>query len=325
MLKHCFTHLIILIIFTACKNNEQVIVFKNELQSDTATLYTNDSVQSFNRLKNRIIRKAESNSSLKNSMTLHFKKYISENIIKEVKFKDWRKNIYLEFTVDKNKHITYLSTNASNQRLDTQIKKAFKKLDAQLISLENFHTTSKYSIVIIQNINNKPVVKCNPKAIAYTPPIFSDCSKETTYAHLNKCNYLYLSDFLYNNVDLRLIEDIDIENNHQIYPKLIINKKGVVIAAKVESENKEFLESYYKAIKNIPRANKPAKFNGTNEYYGYNFPTSIINVIKNNNDFKQRYSHKVIDYVNAQKMMKHYVHYLRQHNPISYSPKMNYK
>lgn len=169
----------------------------------------------------------------------------------------------------------------------------------------------------IQNINGNPTVKCSERAIGYVPPIFSACTNQKTYQNLNKCNYIYITDYLYNHVNLIYVHESDIDKNNQIYPQLIINKQGKVEAAKVESQNKKLLDSYYQAIKSIPKAKYPAKFNGVNEYYGYNFPTSIYNIIKNSNDFNTTTTDNSLDHVNMQRLVKNYIHHLHEKGNIA--------
>lgn len=310
MCKHSFTFLCILLIFSSCKSSRSIFSYKKVNSTAVNKLYTNDSIDKFNELQHKIIQKTESQTSFNNPITQHFKKFITKETLNEIRFKEWRQNIYIEFTVDKNRHVLYYKTNTSSKRLDLQIKIAFKSFEFELTKIQNFDPIYKYSIVIVQNINGTPTVKCNDRAIGYKPPVFANCTKIKDYHNLNKCNYLYITDYLYNHVDLSYTYEQDVDKNNQIHPKLIIDKEGKVAAAKVESENKQFLESYYKAIKSIPPAIHPAKFNNTVEYYGYNFPTSIINIIKNNNQFKEYTSNKITERVQSKNLMKNYIHHL---------------
>ncbi len=316
MYKHWLVYIILLTLTIACKSHKPVFIFPDVEETPSDILYVNDSVQKFHELESMIVTKAESETTYNNPITFYFKKHISKRALNEIEFKEWRQNIYLEFTVDTNHELLDVTTNSSSNKLDTQITKSFKKLYKKLSKQQEFNSKHKYTIVLIQNIDQKAVIKCNPKAIGYIPPIFKSCTHIQSYKALNKCNYLYLTDHLYNHVDLSLINDVDIENNHQIYPKLIVDKQGKVVAAKVESENKRFLESYYKAIMDIPNASQAAKFNEINEYYGYNFPTSITNIILNNEQFKTYYNHLKVDAINAKKMMKHYIAQLKYNQQI---------
>ncbi|MGY5351686.1 hypothetical protein ACXGQW_03835 [Wenyingzhuangia sp. IMCC45533] len=325
MPKHCLTHIFIVAIFISCKTKQHVFVFPSETQNISSALYVNNDVDKFNKLENRIVRKAESETSYNNPITLHFKKHISKRDLEQVEFSEWRKNVYLEFTVDNNHELLDLHTNSKSKKLDSKLKKVFEDFNLKLVTHNKFNPLYRYTVVIIQNINNKAVIKCNSKAIGYIPPIFSDCGKTNSYKALNRCNYLYITEYLYNHVDISLVDEMDIENNHQIYPKLIIDKKGNIVAAKVESQNKQFLESYYQAIMSMPKATQPAMFNEINEYYGYNLPTSITNIINNNSDFKAYYDNVTVDYVNAKKMMKHYVQQLHYNKLASHKHQINYK
>ena len=321
MVKQYLISMLGLVIFVSCKSSHKTMVFRNSSSSGNSLLFVNDSVDKYNQLEKRMLQKAESEpTSLDNPITLHFSKYITQNTLKAVKFSEWKTKIYIQFTIDKNKNINSFSTNTSNKPLNLQLKDAFKRFELNLINIKELDPICKYNLVIIQNIDGKAVIKCNNKAIGYKPPIFSECVNEINYDGLNRCNYNYITNYLYNHVDLSLVESDDISKNHQVYPKLIIDQKGKVVAAKVESENKEFLESYYKAIKSLPAAEKPAKLNGENEYYGYNFPTSISNIINNNDNFNTYIPSKDNENrVDSKKEMKHYIKLIQKSKLISHN------
>lgn len=287
MCKHCFIILAVLAI--SCKPIQNTVNTSNLKKK----LHCSDNVELYTRLQKKIINKVESQTSFDNKITEHFKKFITPRALEQVKFKEWRKNIYIEFTVDKNKQVVFYNTNTSSQALDLQIKIAFKSFEFDLMNIQQFDPIYKYSIVVVQNINNKPTVKCNDRAIGYAPPVFQKCTNQKTYDNLNRCNYEYITDYLYNHVDLSYATASDIDNRDGVYPKLIIDPDGKIVAAKVESKNKELLQSYYQAIKSIPTAIKPARLDNQNEYYGYNFPTSISNIISNNKRFKEHYSQNI--------------------------------
>lgn len=319
MIKNGLIILTILIVFTACKSKQKIVVPKTEPQ-EVLEIRQNDSIEIFNKYEAKILQKVEDISSYQNPITTHFKKHISRRALKAVEFKEWRKNIYIEFTLDKYKRLTSIASNTSSAKLENQLKKAFKKLSFEALQIENFDPKYKYTLVIIQDLSGIPVVKCGVKAIGYIPPIYQECSKENNYQSLNKCNYMYITNFLYDHVDLSYVSSLDIDNNHQILPKFIIDKSGEVVAAKVESQNKEFLESYYKAIMKLPKAIAPAKLNGTNDYYGYNFPTSIKNIIRNNNDFKKFYYQRRFEATDIKEIMKEFVaiEYQKRLNKLIY-------
>jgi len=150
----------------------------------------------------------------------------------------------VEFTVDEKSDINYFKTNTTNKILDTDLRKAFLEFEEQLSSYQKLDPIHKYNLVIIQKINNQPVIKCNKKAIAYIPPVFGNCGVLNNYGDLNQCNYVFISNFICNHADLSQINIINIKERHKVYPTLIIDHNGKVVAAKVESKNKLFLESY---------------------------------------------------------------------------------
>ena len=51
---------------------------------------------------------------------------------------------------------------------------------------------------------------------------------------------MQITDYLYNTVDLTSIRESEIDTKDEIYPKIIIDKKEVVISAKIASKNKYY-------------------------------------------------------------------------------------
>ena len=278
---------ILLLLVVSCKSKKQIINNSTIKKQETLPLLVNDSVQKFIEYDQKIVNKVEDHTSFSNPITDHFRKHVSKSALKSVQFKEWRSKIYIEFSLNSRKEITYIDTNTSSKKLDKQLKKAFKKLNFNLFEFPEYDSRYKYTLVVIQESNNEPIIKCSEKIIGYTPPVFEICSGETTYQGLNNCNYLYISNYMYNKLDLTLATNKDIDYNHNILPKFIIDTNGKVIAAKIESQNKELLENYYKVIKTLPKAESPAKINGEPYYFGYTFPSTITDLIRNNEGFRK--------------------------------------
>lgn len=284
--------LLFILLCVSCKTKKQVTrtIIKEE---DKLPMLMNDSVAKFIEFDKKIADKVDGHTSLINPFTLHFRKHISSSALSKVQFKEWRRQIYIEFSINNRKEITYLDTNTSSKRLDKQLKKAFKKIDADLFEFPDYDPRYKYTLVVIQEAaNGKPMIKCSEKIIGYIPPVYELCKGETTYQGLNNCNYIYITNYMYNHVDLSLATNKDIDYQHNILPKFIIDKEGKVIAAKIESQNKDLIENYYKTIKTLPKAISPAKINGEPYYFGYTFPSTIANLIRNNEGFKKYFMYE---------------------------------
>ncbi|ANW95000.1 hypothetical protein AXE80_01250 [Wenyingzhuangia fucanilytica] len=279
---------VLLLLCIACKSKKHIVDTVPIKEHKIQPLLINDSIQKFIEIDKKIVDKVEGHTSYDNPFTKHFRKHISTRALKSVQFKEWRRKIYIEFSINEWKQITYIDTNTSSKKLDKQLKKAFKKLDFNLFEFPEYDSRYKYTLVVIQeDYKGEPIVKCSEKVIGYTPPVFEICKNETTYQGLNNCNYIYISNYMYNKIDLSLVTNDDIDYKHQVLPKFIIDKNGKVIAAKIESQNKELMEDYYKNLKTLPKAESPAKINGEPYYFGYTFPNTITNLVRNNEGFKK--------------------------------------
>ncbi|MGY5354853.1 hypothetical protein [Wenyingzhuangia sp. IMCC45467] len=271
-------------------------------------LLTNDSIEKFLEIDKKIVDKVEDHTSFSNPFTEHFRKHISNRALKSVQFKEWRRQVYIEFSINNRKQITYIDTNTSSKKLDKQLKKAFHKLDFNLFEFPEYDSRYKYTLVVIQeDYKGEPIIKCSEKVIGYTPPVFEICNKETTYQGLNNCNYIYISNYMYNKLDLTLATKKDIDYKHRILPKFIIDEKGKVIAAKIESQNKELIENYYKTLKTLPKAESPAKINGEPYYFGYTFPSTIANLVRNNEGFKKYFLYEKDNGKTMSENIKNYI------------------
>lgn len=316
ILKYLVSLIFIHTCLLGCISEKKALQNLRQLNTYNGSLYVNDSIGKFYELEEKIINQAFSESTIDNPISQYFKKNISKRALSLIKFKNEKDNIFIEFTLDQNKKVNYIKTNSINKLVDLEIKQAFEKIKPLLLKNITLSPIYKYNLVIIQNTKeNIAVIKCNKKAISYIPPIYGDCVNATNYNQLRRCNYVFITDFLYNNVDLTLIKDEDIDQENMIIPTIIIDNKGNVIAAKVESNNKVFLEAYYNTIKNIPQAKEPAKFNYINKFYGYKFPAKINEIIINNNGFKSFSKQPKNLRINSKKVMKNYIAYLK-HNTL---------
>ncbi|MDO6737921.1 hypothetical protein [Wenyingzhuangia sp. 2_MG-2023] len=325
MIKSSFKIIILVLLIASCKGKQEMVASTQETTTTeetetsdyindsiskavlSAPVFTNDSIAKYYKYESLILKTNENFTSLSNNITAHFKKYITPKKLENIEFLDPKKNIYIEFTLNRNKEPINVMTNASDEKLDKKLKKTFAKLDFNNVTIVDFNPLCKYTLIVIQQQNKRPIVKCNVTAIGYAPPMYKKCEEEFNYYNLNACNYLFISEYLYNNVDLSLVTAQDIDDFHRIYPKFIVDKEGKVIAAKIESENKQLLESYYQTILDLPKADVPAKLNGENFYYGYNFPTSIVNLIRNNGGFNQFYRFKKHTGKPIKELMKDYI------------------
>jgi len=267
----------------------------------------NDSAQQFIDLQLEMIHKAEGISNYLNPITKHFSKYISQKDLDKIEFKESKKNVYLEFTLDNQRNTTSISSNANTSALDKHLKKAFKKLNRDLLKIDQFNSRYKYTLIIIQNIENTAVIKCSHKPIGYIPPVYNHCSDNMNNKDLHDCNYTHITTYINNNIDLSSVTALDIDNDNIILPKFIIDKEGKVIAAKVEAENKELVEAYYRVLLALPKADSPAKLNGINYYYGYNFPTSVEKIILYSSSYRKFFYRKRFEMTTHKELMKEFI------------------
>lgn len=272
-------------------------------------IHHNDSVyiEQFLTHENVIFSTIDDFTTLNNKITIHFRKYISGKDLKSIEFNKERRNVHIDFQLNRNKEPIKITTNAPTVDLDEKIKKAFNELDFSLLKIVEFNSSTKYTLIVIQNYGNTPSVRCNTTAIGYTPPVYIECKEEFSYDGINKCNYLYLTEFLYNAIDLNFVKAEDLQNDHQMNLKFIVSPQGHVTSSIISSQNQRLLNSYQKAVNRLPKAKFPAKLNGENFYYCYIYPTSIKNIVRNNNHFKNYYNYKKHSGMSMDQIMMEYL------------------
>lgn len=319
MFKTFFKISFVLIVLFSCKGKKNFLTADDYLELGAQTyetdslhskkfpVYTHDSIEKYNKYESIILKNTEESTTLNNKITRHFRKYITGSLLKNLTLNTSNDNIFIDFNLNRNKEPVNVYTNATNKDLDQKLKEAFQEMDFNLVEIVEFNSRYQYTLVVIQNTNGKPSVRCNIVALGYTPPVFVSCDHEFNYFSINNCNYVYITEFLYNGLDLSLIKVEDIDYNHKVDLKFILDHTGKVIAAKVESQNKGLMYSCYNTIFKLPKAKVPAKLNGENFYYGYNFPTTIKNIMLNNRLFKSYYQYKKPSGIKLNQMMKEYL------------------
>lgn len=166
-----------------------------------------------------------SNPSLDNSFTLHFKNFLSPNLIASADLSKRKKEIALFFNLDKKNRFINIRTNSENNVLNNAIINAFNLLSIDDLNLTEKSPLHNYSLQIICKENNKPLLKCSSQIVYSTPAIYSGCEKSTkNYATLNKCNNTKLRNFIIDNFDYDLAKRTGLKGVVSIYAIFIINK-----------------------------------------------------------------------------------------------------
>ncbi|MGY6648795.1 hypothetical protein [Wenyingzhuangia sp. IMCC45574] len=318
MFKTILNIIIIIITLSSCRSKRDIAFnssfsntpsekIKDSVLNSKFPIYTNDSVEKYNTYESIIINNTEESTTLNNRITHHFRKYITPSTLKKIKFGKETKDIHITFNLNRNKEPVNVETNANIKELDSELKKGFEELDFSYVEIIEFDSHYKYTLIVIQKIEKKAEVRCNIVAVGYTPPIYIKCTHEFNYDNLNYCNYQYLTEYIYNHMDLNLVRVEDIDFNHRMDIKFIVDYTGKVVAVKIESQNKKLLESCYNAVIRLPKAKVPAQMNGENYYYGYDFPTTINHIIRNNKLFKSYYHFKKRSGIKLDQMMKEYL------------------
>ncbi len=319
MFKTTLKITLILIALSSCKGKKKFLTADDYLELGAQTyetdslhdekfpLYTHDSIETYNKYEAIILQNTKESTTLNNKITHHFREYVDKSLLEDAKLDTVNENIVIVFNLNRNKEPVNAYTNAPTRDLDKKLKKAFKEMDFNLIEVVEYDSRYQYTLVVIQNVKGKPSIRCNLVALGYTPPIYISCDHEFNYYNINYCNYQYITEYLYNTIDLSLIKVEDNDYNHVVNLKFILDHTGKVIAAKVQSQNKGLMHSSYNAIFKLPKAKIPAKLNGEYFYYGYNFPTTIKNIIRNNKLFKSYYQYKKPSGITLNQMMKEYL------------------
>lgn len=199
-----------------------------------------------------------SKPSLDNTFTKHFKQYLSSDVIALADLSKRKKTIVLQFNLDKKNKIINQRTNSKNKALNNAIINAFNLFSVEDLNLPEKSALNNYSLQIITNKANKPILKCSSILIYTTPPIFSGCEKSNkNYSTLMKCNNRKISEFVSANFDSSIAKRSGLTGVVSIYVKFVIDKdtkkiRDIIVKAPNESlkfETKRVLYYFPEIIK----------------------------------------------------------------------------
>ncbi|SDW42001.1 hypothetical protein SAMN05444411_101680 [Lutibacter oricola] len=210
----------------------------------------------------------------------HFKKYLTSEIISKEKLSKSKKKIYVEFNLVDG-IVGNIETNASNKFLKTKIKYAFNKLDFNKVSIKKNSAFHKFSLQLIENVNNSGVLKCSSVVLHETPPICINCDKHIDLKSYNQCIKKKLLQYLTANIDSAKFANLNLKKEEQYVPFAVLgnNKSGVNayrgIEIKLNFDNNGKVSTSNNAENNALKNEINTILNGYN--YGQILPATFNN------------------------------------------------
>lgn len=166
-----------------------------------------------------------SNPSLDNPITLHFKKFLTQNLIAAADLSKRKKEIVLSFNLNKNNKFHNIRTNSKNKELNNTIINAFNILSVDALNLTELSQLNNYKLQIICKENDQPILKCSSIIVYAFPAIFSGCKNSVkNISTLNACNNRKIQDFVIRNFDNSLAKRSKLSGSFNIYALFIIDK-----------------------------------------------------------------------------------------------------
>ncbi|WP_010136077.1 hypothetical protein [Ochrovirga pacifica] len=132
-----------------------------------------------------------STSSIDNPLSLHFKKYLSDDLLANYRWKDSNQPyLFASFEIDKNLKINNFALHGHryNKSIENKIKKAFLEYDLSKIKIQNHQTSNQYSFIVLQRIQGKTVVKCSDFFAQKSPLVLQGCQYNNSYQEICDCN-----------------------------------------------------------------------------------------------------------------------------------------
>lgn len=218
-----------------------------------------------------------SEPSSDNIFTNHFKQFLSPRLIDSTDLSKRKKEIVLQFNLDKKNRIINLRTNSKNKELNNAIINAFKLFSIEELNLPEKTQLHNYSMQIICTENNKPLLKCSSKIVYSIPAVFSGCEKSIkSYASLNKCNNIKVKDFVVQNFDNNLAKRTGLSGVVSIYAMFIIDKDtGKFIDFKVKAPNEALNYEIKRVLFNFPEVINSGYLLGKPTNTKYSLPVKI--------------------------------------------------
>lgn len=219
-----------------------------------------------------------SNPSLDNAFTLHFKNFLAPSLIASADLSKKKKQIVLQFNLNKKNKFINVRTNSKNSVLNNAIINAFNLLSLDDLNLSKKSQLHNYTLQIICKENNKHLLKCSSIVIYSIPPVFNGCENSIkNYSALNKCNNIKLRDFLVSNFDYTIAKRSGLTGVISIYAQFTINKDTRKFTnLKVKAPNDALVYETKRVLLNFPGVIQPTYVLGVPENSKYSLPLKIV-------------------------------------------------
>lgn len=210
-------------------------------------------------------------------LAIHFKKFISEQEIKNYNLPIDQSRINISFSLDKNGKIINLKSSATKQELNEKLTDIFKKFPFEKlnIKLPNVLETYFYTIFTVEH-NNKVVIHCNENPNIFSESYFDEkCEKSNSPENLSFCFKEKITYLIVKNFDSRLISQNDIDNGIRLICIVQVDIDGTVSRINALNTSPKFSNELDRIIKKMPKVYKPAYWKGQPIKTTYSIPISF--------------------------------------------------
>jgi len=219
-----------------------------------------------------------SNPSLDNDLTLHFKNFLGPSLINSADLSKRKKEIVLQFNLDKKNRFINIRTNSKNNILNNAIINAFKLLSIDDLNLPEKSQLYNYTLQIICKENNKPLLKCSSIVVYSIPAVFNGCENSIkNYSALTKCNSIKVRDYFVSNFDVSLAKRSGLSGVISIYAKFTIDKDTRKFTnLKVKAPNDALIVETKRILYNFPNVIQPRYLFGAPVNSKYSLPLKVV-------------------------------------------------
>ena len=218
----------------------------------------------------------KSNDSLlnpNNDLALHFKKYISEKEINNIKFYRNQKSVKIFFGIDKKGKLVEIKTNLRDIKMNSKIIQTFKKYPLEKLNITSSNILTLYSYNVITKIANKKIIECNDEPYTLISPVFNKrCEKSKTPGELKNCFNQNLANIIQRKFDKDIRHKTKLSGDIKIFTRFQVNELGEIVNVKVRAPNPFLANEIEEILNSIPTVLKPGYSNGKAAKSSFSLP-----------------------------------------------------
>ena len=195
-------------------------------------------------------------------LALHFKKYITDTELQNIKLQARQHSVIISFSIDKNGRYIDVSNNIKDVLFNEKLNSILRTYPIEKHGIGQVDLLAKYSYSVITKGYDNYTIQTQQEPMVMLSPIFKGCEKEKSFNDIKKCNSVKVGYQINKEFDKNLRSKTDLKGDIRIFCVFKVDTDGKIVDVKVQAPNPFLANEVESIIKSLPPVIKPGIQNG---------------------------------------------------------------